>query len=336
MPEPWYALSRGDLAEALDYAAAESGRPAHLLEKDLWVVWALSAIYTSPLAQSLTFKGGTSLSKVYRVIDRFSEDVDLTYDIRALVPDLLKEGDPIPASASQTKKITRAVRTRLPAWINEAVCPILEKALASNGLQAELRVDDENHDKLVITYPAIKAGTGYVSPTVQLEFGARSTGEPHALREVSCDIAPWIPAVQFPTATPLVMAVERTFWEKATAAHVFCKQARLRGERYARHWYDLAALGRTEHLDRAVPDRQLAEQVARHKTMFFAENDSAGQRIDYFEAVRGSLQLVPAGAPLAALASDYAAMRSDGLLGSDDPDFHAIVEACLAIQGRVN
>ncbi|MFU8819909.1 MAG: nucleotidyl transferase AbiEii/AbiGii toxin family protein, partial [Gammaproteobacteria bacterium] len=157
-------------------------------------------------------------------IDRFSEDIDLTYDIRALVPDLLYDGGPIPTSASQTKRITRAVRARLPAWINEAVCPILEQALARSGLQAELRVDDENHDRLIIKYPAIKAGTGYVSSTVQLEFGARSTGEPHALHEVACDIAPWIPAVQFPTATPLVMAVERTFWEKATAAHVFCRQ----------------------------------------------------------------------------------------------------------------
>lgn len=336
MPEPWHALSRGDLAEALDFAAAESGRPAHLLEKDLWVVWALSAIYGSPLAESLTFKGGTSLSKVYRVIDRFSEDIDLTYDIRALVPDLLKEGDPIPASASQTKKITRAVRARLPGWINEVVCPVLEQALTSNGLQAEIHVDDENHDKLIITYPAIKAGTGYVSPTVQLEFGARSTGEPHDYHEVACDMAPWVSSVQFPTAKPLVMAAERTFWEKATAAHVYCHQARLRGERYSRHWYDLAALSRTEYLTRAVADRRLAEQVAQHKAIFFAEKDSAGKRINYFEAVRGKLQLVPEGASLTALASDYAAMRSDGLLGPDQPDFDAVIDACRFVQEQVN
>ena len=92
MSESWFALSRADQAEALEVAAGRTGRPAHLLEKDIWVVWALSAIYASPLAEKLTFKGGTSLSKVYKIIDRFSEDIDLTYDIRELVPDLLQGG----------------------------------------------------------------------------------------------------------------------------------------------------------------------------------------------------------------------------------------------------
>jgi len=82
MPESWFELSSADQSEALEVAAGRSGRPAHLLEKDIWVVWALCAIYDSPLGDSLTFKGGTSLSKVYKVIDRFSEDIDLTYDIR--------------------------------------------------------------------------------------------------------------------------------------------------------------------------------------------------------------------------------------------------------------
>jgi|AntAceMinimDraft_12_1070368.scaffolds.fasta_scaffold14198_6 predicted nucleotidyltransferase component of viral defense system len=83
MAELWFSLSRGDQAEALEVAAARTGRPAHLLEKDIWVVWwALSAIYTSSLASKLTFKGGTSLPKVYKIIDRFSEDLDLTYAIK--------------------------------------------------------------------------------------------------------------------------------------------------------------------------------------------------------------------------------------------------------------
>lgn len=116
MAESWLALSRQDQAEALEVAAARTGRPAHLLEKDIWVVWVLSAIYGSDLAKTLTFKGGTSLSKAFGIIDRFSEDVDLTYDIRELVPDLLRGGNPIPASASQEKRITSAVRGRLPVW----------------------------------------------------------------------------------------------------------------------------------------------------------------------------------------------------------------------------
>ncbi len=84
MAEAFFSLTREDQREALEFARAESGRPAHLLEKDLWVVWALRALFDSPLSADLTFKGGTSLSKVYKIIDRFSEDIDLTYDIRKL------------------------------------------------------------------------------------------------------------------------------------------------------------------------------------------------------------------------------------------------------------
>ncbi|HLT91542.1 MAG TPA: nucleotidyl transferase AbiEii/AbiGii toxin family protein [Woeseiaceae bacterium] len=334
--EPWFALGRADRLDALEYAAARSGRPTHLLEKDIWVVWTLAAIYDSPIADAVTFKGGTSLSKVYKAIDRFSEDIDLTYDIRSLVPDLLREGNPIPASASQGKKITRAVRARLPEWIEKTVRPVIEAALDANGLQADVRLAGENRDKLIVAYPAVKTGTGYVSATVQLEFGARATGEPHAFRDVACDIASWIEDVAFPTARPLVMSAERTFWEKATAAHVYCHQQRLRGERYSRHWYDLAALARTEHFEKAAADRELAHQVARHKSMFFVEKDANGRRIDYFEAVRGSLKLIPEGASYTALAEDFAAMSEDGMLMADHPELDAVLDACAVIQDKVN
>ncbi|OCX68667.1 nucleotidyl transferase AbiEii/AbiGii toxin family protein [Acidithiobacillus thiooxidans] len=101
MTKSWFSLSRDDQIEALEFAAARTERPAHLLEKDIWVVWVLSAIYESDLARKLTFKGGTSLSKVYHIIDRFSEDVDLTYDIRELAIDLLKQSNPIPVSPAR-------------------------------------------------------------------------------------------------------------------------------------------------------------------------------------------------------------------------------------------
>ena len=141
MAESWFLLSRADQAEALEVAAAQTGRPPHLLEKDIWVVWTLSAIYKSNLSNKLTFKGGTSLSKVYQIIDRFSEDIDLTYDIREVVPDLLQEGNPIPTTSSQAKKVTDAVRARLPDWIESQVKPILMSALQSDGLEARLTLD---------------------------------------------------------------------------------------------------------------------------------------------------------------------------------------------------
>jgi len=336
MSESWFGLSRNDQIEALEVAAGRCGRPAHLLEKDIWVVWALSAIYESTLAKTLTLKGGTSLSKVYKIIDRFSEDIDMTYDIRKLVPDLLRDGNPIPTSSSQEKKITGAVRARLPGWIGETVMPVIENALAAKCLQAELSVAGKDNDKLIIAYPAVKTGTGYAAATIQLEFGARATGEPHQTHRVACDIAPFIEEVEFPSAQPLVMAAERTFWEKASAAHVYCLQGRLRGERYSRHWYDLAAIAKSAHFANAIRDQPLAIQVAEHKFMFFSENDTAGNKIDYFKTTHGSLQLIPEGASLAALEKDYAAMLEDGLLALDQPKFSALMESCRGIQDQVN
>ena len=336
MPESWFELSSADQSEALEVAAGRSGRPAHLLEKDIWVVWALSAIYDSPLGNTLTFKGGTSLSKVYKVIDRFSEDIDLTYDIRELVPDLLRDGNPIPASASQEKKITSAVRSRLPQWIEQTVQPVIEQALVASGLQAALSLAGKDNDKLIIAYPATKKGTGYAAATIQLEFGARATGEPHQRHHVACDIAPLIDGVTFPTAQPLVMAAERTFWEKATAAHVYCLQGRLRGDRYSRHWYDLAALAKTTHFASAASDHELARQVAAHKSMFFAEKDVDGRKVDYFQAISGDFRLIPQGSSLDALAKDYAAMLEDGLLAFEQPTFEAVMASCAAIQDEIN
>lgn len=98
------------------------------------------------------------------------------------------------------------------------------------------------------------------------------------------------------TAQPLVMAAERTSWEKATAAHMYCLQGGLRGDRYSRHWYDLAALAKTTHFASAASDYELSRQVAGHKSMFFAEKDVDGGKVDYFQATSGGAPVNPAGA----------------------------------------
>jgi hypothetical protein len=145
-----------------------------------------------------------------------------------------------------------------------------------------------------------------------------------------------IDGIQFPAARPLVMAAERTFWEKATAAHVYCLQGRLRGERYSRHRYDLTALSNTRHYPLAARDWQLARHVAEHKSIFFAEKDASGGKIDYFRAISGALRLIPEGASLVALENDYAAMREDGLLALNPMTFATLMEHCAGIQDAVN
>ena len=336
MADSWFNLSREDQAEALEVAAAQTGRPPHLLEKDIWVVWTLSAIYESALGENLTFKGGTSLSKAYKIIDRFSEDIDLTYDIREVVPDLLRDGNPIPASASQAKKITDRVRDRLPHWIEGEILPILLSALRRDGLQATLALAGNEKEKLILAYEPIKVGTGYAASNIQLEFGGRATGEPHQRHAVTCDIAPAIHGVAFPTAQPLVMAAERTFWEKATAAHVYCRQGRLRGERYSRHWYDLAAMANSGHAQAAIDNLELARAVAKHKSMFFAEKDSESNPIDYKAAVGTEIQIIPEGGALNALEKDYMSMLEDGLLATYQPNFADIMSICAELESLIN
>lgn len=334
MADAFLLLSAEDRREALSVAADRSGRPAHLLEKDAWVVWALATLYGSPLGEHLVFKGGTSLSKAYGVIRRFSEDVDLTYDIRALAPDLVGDnGEALPKTRSEEKRWTSAVRERLPQWVAGAVQPVIAKALAAGPLTAAIRVDGE---KLFIDYEATTAGSGYVSPSVMLEFGARSTGEPASPRDVTCDAAPLVDDVVFPTARPRVMHAERTFWEKATAIHVFCLQERLRGDRFARHWHDVVRLDEAGFAAAAFADRDLANAVARHKAMFFAEKAADRSQIDYASAVNGGLQLVPAGDGAKALAEDYARMVNDGLLLDEAEPFETLMERCADITARAN
>lgn len=334
MAEAFLTLSADDRREALAVAADRSGRPLHLLEKDVWVVWALATLFGSDLGEHLVFKGGTSLSKAYHVIRRFSEDVDITYDIRAIAPDLVGEnGEAMPKNRSEEKRWSKAVRHRLPEWVDGMVRPLLAGVIDAQSLPATLRVEG---DKLFVDYEATSAGSGYVAPSVMLEFGARSTGEPASPRDVVCDAAGLIEGIEFPTACPRVMHAERTFWEKATAIHVYCLQERLRGERFARHWYDVVRLDEAKIVVSAAADRDLAKAVARHKGMFFAEKAANGAPINYDAAVNGDLKLVPTGEALAALNKDYSQMIDDGLLLEEAEPFDALIQRCAHIAERVN
>ncbi|MDO9505512.1 MAG: nucleotidyl transferase AbiEii/AbiGii toxin family protein [Burkholderiales bacterium] len=336
MAERYFDLNKEDQNEVLEQARARTGRPAHLLEKDLWVVWTLGVLFESPFAADLTFKGGTSLSKAYKIIERFSEDIDLTYDIRKLIADLTGDEYFLPASRSQASKWSKAVRDRLPDWIGSAVQPHLQAALERERLGAKLEIAGAEHDTLQLHYPAIKQGTGYVSPVITLEFGGRATGEPHGVLPVTCDMAGHVDGVSFPQAFPQVMGVARTFWEKATATHVYCAQGRIRGERYARHWHDLAAIMRSEHFDAVIADRAVAREVAEHKSWFFSEKAADNKTINYTFAVLGALRIVPEGGARDALAAAYAKMLEDEVMVGDALPFDQLMQACAQVQALAN
>jgi hypothetical protein len=331
----FFSMPRNDQREALLVAAERSGRPPHLLEKDVWVVWALRHLFAGAHAPHLVFKGGTLLSKAWNVIRRFSEDVDLTYDVRTIAPELTEGGETAwPKTRSQAKKWTDEIRGRLAQRVATQLGPALGEALSAQNLRATVRVEDAT---IFIDYDSLTLGTGYVKPSVLLEFGARSTGEPSATRPITCDAADHVPGVDFPRADAAVMLPERTFWEKATAIHVYCVGGRFRGgDRFARHWHDVTRLDLAGIAERARSDRALAQAVVENKSAFFAEKTADGQPIDYRVAVQGGLQLVPVDAARAALADDYQRMVEDGLLLDDAEPFDDLLEQCRAIADRVN
>lgn len=336
MAEVFLTLNQKDQREVLEIVRGKTQRPTLLLEKDVWAVWTLGALFDSPVGNDLTFKGGTSLSKAYKVIDRFSEDIDLTYDIRKLIPDLVGSAGSLPTSRSQASKWTDAVRDRLPEWIATNVRPVLEVALAALQVEARLEVSGKDKDKLLLHYPALKPSDGYIRTTVTLEFGGRATGEPHQAMPVTCDMEGHVEGILFPAAKPIVMSVARTFWEKATATHVYCAQGRIRSERFARHWHDLAAIARSEYGTDAIAGRAVAQAVADHKAFFFRENDANGRVVDYQSAVAGNLQIVPEGAARDALEEDYTAMIGDAMMVGEPLTFDELMIACGAIQARIN
>ena len=142
MAERYLDLAPVDRREVLDVAASASGRPVYLLEKDIWVVWSLATLFGAALGEPLVFKGGTSLSKAYGATRRFSEDVDLTYDIRALAPELVRDRpDALPPARSQEKRWTKAVDRGLSAWTREVAAPALAQALQAVEPDGEVVVE---------------------------------------------------------------------------------------------------------------------------------------------------------------------------------------------------
>lgn len=131
-------LSAQRRREALAFAEEQAGRPAHLLEKDVFVVQIMAILFDESFGCALVLKGGTSLSKAYQVIRRFSEDIDVTYDICTIAPDLVSQPgvdtsgyDPLPSTRSQAKRWSKTINSRLAAWIEEKAAPLIKEGMES-------------------------------------------------------------------------------------------------------------------------------------------------------------------------------------------------------------
>lgn len=332
MPEHYLDLPREDQADILNALAPTLGRAPEVLEKDVWVCWVLEQLFTMPERGELVFKGGTSLSKAYRAIERFSEDVDVTLDYRGYETKFAPFGKD--ASKNRQRGLSEELKARVAKFVASEVAPRLRDALQA-VVGAEGRVEaDLDGETLRLFYPRAIAGAGrYQLDHVLIEFGGRNVTDPSEEVVIMPDIAEHLLDLAFPTAKVRVLSPRRTFWEKATLIHVECNRGRLRAgaERLSRHWYDVVKLAATEHGAAALADREVLADVVKHKKVFY----NAGYA-RYDECLEGRLRLVPDVEDLAGLEADYKAMVASGMFYGELVPFSALLEALRALEARIN
>ena len=327
------ALGASDRADILRTVAARSGRAAIILEKDIWVCWVLHALFSMSDPHPMAFKGGTSLSKVYRVIDRFSEDVDVTLDYRAFNDDFDPFADD--ASRNQIRRFSERLKARVASYVHDILAPALAVAaerLAANG-RHEIHIGDDG-ETIRFVYPtALEDRHDYVRREVLLEFGGRNVIDPNERHMVVPDMATLAPELDYPAASVTVLSAARTFWEKATLIHVACHRHRLAShpERLSRHWFDLARLAAHDVGRAALSDRALLKDVVRHKKVFFHAGNA-----NYDQCLDGRLRLVPDDDELTRLQSDYDTMRAATIVPDDAPGFDALIEDIRDIEANAN
>ena len=303
----YLSLAARERLELLDAASRQSGLAQAILEKDYWVCKTLDVLFALPdLGSHLVFKGGTSLSKVYGLIDRFSEDVDISFHREFL--GFGEELDPEAAAGKEQSRRIEALQQACRDCIRENLLPRLREAIAAllGGTEDwSLEIDPLNAQTLLFHFPqAGSPGLAYIVPSVRIELGARSDHWPSEEREIrsylgeACD-----PAIG--KATVRSLAAERTFWEKATLLHAEAHRPKdkLMPLRYARHYHDMARLAESPVAARALADVALRERVVAHKAVYFR---SGWARYDL--ARPASFRLIPPDSRIPALKSDHQAM----------------------------
>ncbi len=304
------------------------GLQAVSVEKDFWVCWTLRELFSMPsVREHLTFKGGTSLSKAWKFIERFSEDIDIIVDKVALG----FGGDAAPDRAPSKKQRRERLEKLMEAsrqWVQGTLQPALDarlrETLGDAGWRLEVDPDLADGQCLLFHYPALFTATtaGYVRPVVKIELGARSDDWPHETKVIQPYVIEFFPAFD-PDATfsVNVLAAERTFWEKACLLHeeTFRPADKPRKHRMARHYYDLWCLLRAGVGERAIADMALFRRVAEHREIFFRLG-----WVDYSTHRPGTFRLIPPEQHLGNWRDDYQEMLGPMFFG-EVPTFEEIL-----------
>lgn len=328
----YLSLSPQERLELLDAASRQSGLSPAILEKDYWVCKTLDVLFALPeIGSHLVFKGGTSLSKVYGLIDRFSEDVDISFHREFL--GFGDELDPEAVTGKEQARRIEALQRACQDRIRENLLPRLREAierLLGDSPAWSLEIDPQDAQTLLFHFPrAGGPGLAYIAPSVRIELGARSDHWPSEDRAIRSYLGETL-NLTIGQSQVRSLAAERTFWEKATLLHAEAHRPaeKLMPSRYARHYHDLARLATSPVAERALADAVLRERVVAHKIVYFR---SGWARYDL--AQPATFRLTPPESRLAELEADHGAMAS--MFFNPPPPIAEVLKTLAALETRI-
>jgi len=306
-----------------------TGLPAVAVEKDWWVVKTLEVVFNTEISGHTVFKGGTSLSKAWGLIERFSEDIDLALDKKFLGFD--KE-----MSGSQVKKL----RKHSFKYISQKYYPELEKAFHEHGLKdVELRLTEptaDDQDPLIIEvhYPGLIEKVEYIQPRVLIEIGSRSLREPFTDRPFNTMVGehfkgkPFADSeIRIPTVNP-----ERTFLEKIFLLHEEFQKTvdKINVDRLSRHLYDVEKMMDTEFAVKAYSDTNLYKHLVEYRRTL-----TPLRGIDYANHAPDKINPVPPESLFGAWEKDYVQMQQNMIYGESLP-FAKLLDRVRELKERIN
>lgn len=317
-------------AAIIELGVSETGLSEAVLEKDLWVCYLLDYLFhRSEFKDSIIFKGGTSLSKAFGLIERFSEDVDLILDWRLIGYGLNEPWEERSNTKQDKFKLETIERTN--DYLANAFIPSLKAGLSAElGIDADVRMGDAE-ETVLFAYPRLFSSEATLD-VVKLEIGplaAWTPSQPASIMSYLAELHPQLFAS--PSTVVATAAPERTFWEKATILHQEANrpEGKAMPKRYARHYYDMYKLGHSNVVERAIAQPELLAKVVAFKEKFYRTPWS-----ELPDAKPGTLKLSPQPERLAELEADYESMRP--MIFGDVPAFEEIVAFMYVLENRIN
>lgn len=331
MKNNYFDLAVAEQRLIMEQTAIRLSLPVQAVEKDLWVTAMLQIMFGLPCASNLVFKGGTSLSKVWELINRFSEDIDLAIDRKQF--DL--EGD-------LTKKGVKKLRKASSVFVREELCHQLQEAVNNTPLKDRCTIEAQPDGEGESTYPEPRIlfvryqsifddKLSYIEPVVKIEAGSRSLLEPAEERRISSMIDNTFPAVTTMISDTLVRTAvaEKTFLEKAFLLHeLFSVSNTVEAHRRSRHIYDLHKMMQRGVAERAIKDDTLWETISHHRSTL-----TSMQGVDYTPDVRDRIQLVPPEECRENWRNDYEIMTGAMIYG-EKPTFAELMESMAELERR--